>query len=339
MIADLRECIEKLLECDAFELQLHTDENGQMDCYLPYMLNDALEYYFVLKDCRMTGDFIPGNVVSVDFTETDTFPALILRHANGTVATLWFKNVQRKLNCYRYHEIGHFWVAGQEQWRQLVYIIGTIYDKFEYQGISVCNDTELALLPLMEFAPFRYWSPIHDSLDRHYADTWDGAACFRELCIEAEDKKLLRMLWMFEKFGGRRFISRRLAKELAKAGHEKLYELIYKKVCEASLQYPARDYGEVMNQKISAERENVAAQLLDAGFSGDYPRFRKGNCSVLVTEEHPFTLSVLEYENYGFRLQMMVSECSSEICYLNQGFFEGNGNRGWIAKTVGEIDC
>ena len=38
---------------------------------------------------------------------------------------------------YRYHEIGHFWRDGAEQWRQLVYMIGTIREKYRFLGEDV----------------------------------------------------------------------------------------------------------------------------------------------------------------------------------------------------------
>lgn len=355
MFTDFRKCIAKLLDCNVFEIQLHTDENKQTNCYIPYMMNDALECYFVLKNCRVTGEF--GNfacdkVRDVEFVNDDIHTALVLRQPNGNVSTLWFEDIAKVLKCYRYHEIGHFWVAGQEQWRQLVYMIGTIYDKFSYMGESLCNEEELALLPLMEFAPFRYWSPIHESLDDHYPDTLSGFACFKELCKEAGDSLLLRLTERYEKvtcggFGITDFyrklalpgIIKKLALELNRSGHETLYELIYQKVCEASSQYPARDYGDSLSTKIMEARHSVSEALTAKGYVGEYPRFSLGNRSLLVTEEHPFTLAALEYENYEFRIQFMVSETLSPSRYLNQGFFEDakGKNRGWIAKSVNKL--
>lgn len=376
-LKDLQESIDELLACDAFELQMHIDENGQTYYYIPYMMNDALECYFVLKDCRMTGEYVASGLsnssesdvsgdsddfgnfacnkrTQVSLIENGSTPALVLRQPDGNVATLWFNDVVKELKCYRYHEIGHFWVKGQEQWRQLVYIIGTIYDKFEYMGESICNDEELALLPLMEFAPFRYWSPIHESLDGHYPDTLNGIACFRALCEEVGDNRLLKLVNQYEKvacssgwlgdFYGQFLlprIVRKLALELTKSGHEALYELIYQKVCDASSRYPARDYGEDINKKVDAKRALVIASLVDKGFVGEYPRFSKGNVSVVVTEEHPFTISMLEYDNYDFRIQLMVSETDGTAKFLNQGFFKGSSkgikNRGWIAKSGDEL--
>lgn len=357
MLNDLQKCIGELIDCNAFEIQLHKDKNGQLNCYIPYMMNDALECYFVLKNCKLTGEYVTGSLnavdapgdsaefgnfacdkkLSVELIDDDTAQALIIRQSSGNVSTLWFQDITKDLNCYRYHEIGHFWVKGQEHLRQLVYMLGTIYDKYSYMGESLCTEKELALLPLMEFAPFRYWSPIHESLDDIYPDTIDGFDCFKGLCMEAGDSKLLKLTKKYEKLACgsllitdfyRKFALPRLiekiAHELASSGHESLYELIYRKVCEASSQYPARDYGEVMNKMIIQSRQEVVDALLSKGFIGEYPRFSKENISVLVAEEHPFTLSVLEYENYGFRIQFMVSDT-------------GKSPRRWIAKSVDEI--
>ena len=377
LLQDLRKCIHELLECDAFELQVHIAENGQTNYYLPYMMNDALECYFVLKDCRMTGEYKSdtldaansekfGNYAAfagrsyVELIESENGYALIIRQAAGDIATIWFKEIEKELKCYRYHEIGHFWVKGEEHYRQLVYMIGTIYDKSEYMSESICNDKELALLPLMEFAPFRYWSPIHESLDARYPDTLDGIETFHDLCKEAGDISLMKITEryrkvfqnvlclnekaeyssiyrfafdLYEKFIFSKLIQK-IAIELAKSGHEALYELIYQKVCDASSQYASRDYGKIVIEMIASRRREVTESLIAHGYSGEYPRFSKGTTSILVTEEHPFTLSVLEYENYGFRLQFMVSETREQARFLNQGFFEGKGNKGWIAKDL-----
>lgn len=372
MFTDFQKCVKELLECNAFEIQLHKNENELTDCYIPYMMNDALECYFVLKNCRVTGECMTGVLnssdasgdsaefgnfacdrkLSVELVDDSVSTALVLRQPDGNVSTLWFEDIVKELKCYRYHEIGHFWVSGQEQWRQLVYMIGTIYDKFSYMGESLCNEEELALLPLMEFAPFRYWSPIHESLDHYYPDTMDGFACFKELCEEAGDSLLLNLAERYEKAACGGFwitdfyrklalpkLVNKLALELGHSGHEALYELIYQKVCDASSKYPARDYGEVLGSKIAASRREINETLMKKGFVGEYPRFSLGNRSLLVTEEHPFTLSALEYENYEFRIQFMVSETAEKAKYLNQGFFEDakGKNRSWIAKSVNEL--
>ncbi len=265
MFTDFCKCLKELADCSAFELQSKTYEDVRTDYYIPYMMNDALECFFVLENGQLKGEISPEQVTEIELIETDNFPALIIRQNDGTVATLWFKDFKKALTCYRYHEIGHFWVESHEQWRQLVYIIGTIYDKYQYLGTSICNAEELALLPFMEFAPFRCWSPIHESLDAHYPDTIDGIRCMRKFCIEANDKKLLKLLSLYEKLYplGIRKLADMIATELGKTGHEALYELIYKKVRTASKKYPARDYGELMNKRITQERAWVAKSVDD----------------------------------------------------------------------------
>ena len=79
---------------------------------------------------------------------------MVVKQGEDNVFTLWFEEITEQLACYQYHEIGHFWVQGMEQWRQLVYMIGTIYDKYEYLGEEVCTEKELELIPLMGVRSF-----------------------------------------------------------------------------------------------------------------------------------------------------------------------------------------
>ena len=65
-----------------------------------------------------------------------------------------------------------------------MYMVGIIHDKYEYIGENVCNEKEIALMPLIEFPPFRFWSPIHESLDEKYPFTYDGIDAMKELAKE-----------------------------------------------------------------------------------------------------------------------------------------------------------
>ena len=51
-----------------------------------------------------------------------------------------------------------------------------------------------------------------------------------------------------------------------------------------------------------------------------------------AVEEHPFT--ILESENFSFRIQFMVSETSASEHPLHFGFFKKNGNRGRVEETL-----
>ena len=329
MLYDLQKSLNALTDSDSFELQSYKGPSGQTDYYIPYMMNDALECYYVLENAHMKGTFLPDSGAEIQVIETEESPALIIRQKDENVCTLWFESVRKDLQCYRYHEIGHFWVTGQEHWRRLVYIIGTIYDKYEYMGESLCNEKELALLPLMEFAPFRYYSPIHESLDDMYSDTSQGIETMKALCKEVNDHAYLRLLNIYKRFP-LSFVRKYLTKALNKPERSALYEHIFHKVNEASLAYPERDYGELLNQQIQGKRQKLTSELIAKGFSGTYPLFQRENTQVLVMEEHPFT--ILEWDHFKFRMKLMVSKTKKPDKGLNAGFFEKTGNYSEIYK-------
>ena len=329
MLYNFEKCLNELVDADSLELQSHTHASGQTDYYIPYMMNDALECYFILENAQMKGTFLPDAKSQVQLiTDTDT-PALVIRQNEENVCTLWFETVQKKLQYYRYHEIGHFWVKGQEHWRRLVYIIGTIYDKYHYIGNFTCNALEQELLLLMEFAPFRYWSPIHESPDDIYPDTMEGIESMKALCKEANDSSYLRLLKIYERLP-LPFVRKYLTKALNSPKRAALYELIFKKVNEASLSYPERDYGASLNQQIRDKRKKLTEELLAEGFTGSYPLFHRENTQILVMEEHPFT--ILEWDHFKFGMKLMVSKTSKPCSSLNTGFFDGKGNYSRIYK-------
>ena len=357
----LQDFLDEITSCDAFEIHRGRREDGKQDFYIPYMMNDALECYLMLKDGRMTGEYRDDceEEMYTEVVETENGPAVICRQGTENVFTVWFEECFRDLQCYRYDQIGHFWIQGEEHWRRLVYIIGTIHDKYNYMGDIVCNEAEKELMPLMEFAPFRYFSPIHDSLDEYYADSEEGLECMEHLAKEAGDRGYLRLLKLYRTIPqGNGFpagviapiMYRALTKVLGNAlmspKRNGLYQLIFEKVRDASMDYPERIYAEKITAEIKNARNDVCRQMQEAGFSGQYPLFKKVNgkrrMEVLAMEEHPFT--VLESEQFRFKIQFMVSETNAAhgadcqtAAALNAGFFRKRGNRGWIAKDINAI--
>ena len=336
-IEQLLDFFEKLIACDALEL-VRRPENNLENIYIPYMMNDAVEYYLILKECKVIGD-IPERIpegTSVQSAENDPKRGIIFGLLDCSRVSIWFLECEIVMELFQYHQIGHFWVQGQEQWRQLVYMIGTIFDKYVHIGEEVCNAEEQELLPLITFAPFRYWSPVHEELENKYPDAETGIQCMQKLAEEAGDRVYSRMtgvyLLLFRltifHIG---FLTGKLARELNKSARTALYELIYNKVCKASAQYQERDYGETLNRKIREKRSRVEIELQMQGFSGQYPLFRKENEMILATEEHPFT--VLESEDFSFRIQLMVSKTKDANPGLNAGFFNGNDRSGTIVEV------
>ena len=333
---ELKQYLDEIVSCDAFELHKIALENGRYEFYIPYMMNDALECYLILKNGTMTGTYDPENKAEISFEllDTEQGPAAIFRQGDNSVFTIWYEECFCEQKCYRYDQIGHFWVSGEEHWRRLVYIIGTIYDKFRYMGESVCTEKEQGLMPLMEFAPFRYYSPIHESLDPYYDETESGLTCMKRMAEEAKDLEFLRLIKLYELTPFKVQTAGYLAKAMQSSKRNRLYQLINEKVTEAASVYPDREYSDGLHETIRRKRAEVQEKMVSDGYVGTYPLFCKGNRQIFVMEEHPFTISELEYENYGFKIQFMISEFDDvkKEYLLNAGFFTGKGRRGWIEK-------
>lgn len=340
---EIQNNLQEILDCDAFELYADTSlSSGFPNYYIPYMMNDALECYLLFTNCKMTGTYRPEikakitmECISNNSTKTPshTSSAIIFHQGNENVFTLWFEETFRVLHCFRYDRIGHFWVKGAEHWRRLVYIIGTIYDKYEYMGTKVCNEKELALLPLMEFAPFRMYSPIHESLNASYPETSAGLDCITALAKAVNDKAFLKLLAFYKKLPAP-FVRKLLFQALNHPKRQKLYELIFYKVQEASMEYPERSYSPAFDDYIVKSRTKVSMQLQKMGFHGNYPLFSRENLQILAMEEHPFT--ILEAKDFSFRIQFMMSK-ASDSSGLNMGFFKKRDNQGLIVSNIDDF--
>ena len=234
-----------------------------------------------------------------------------LLHGEETMFTLHFEKIRESRTCYQYHEIGHFWMEGQEQWRRLVYMAGTIYDKFAYVGEEVCTEGELELLRLVEFAPM------------------------------AQDRGYLALLRLYRRFPSR-FLERWLTRALTDPSREQLYETILQAVEAESGTYEKRDYGAAFHQKIAEKRKQAEQKLIRAGFTGTYPEYHRGEFEVIILEEHPFT--VMEWDHFQFRIYYMVSQVKRQTtigrnCHRqarNRGFFRGRGRNSWIFTEDGK---
>ena len=343
----LQQDLAELFDCQAFELYREKNSDETENFIIPYMMNDALECYLLLKDGTLTGQYLPDckEPVTVQMTAhqqlhpdasmtaQNSRSALIIRQGDTNVFTIWFASAWKIQHCYQYHSIGHLWVKGQEQWRQLVYIIGTLCDKYDYFGEKMCSEKEMELLPLMGFGPFRMWSPIHESLDDRYPESLEGARLMYHYAYTSGHKFFARFIRLYMHFPISTFATF-LGKWMNRAGMEDLYQLICKKVTEASLSYPIRDYGQEMNTFIKKSRCEVTDYLHKNGFHGNYPYFQKGNLQIAAAEEHPFTLMEMEYKDFNFRIQFMVSECEDGCQAHNAGFFRGKKRKGWICSDL-----
>ncbi len=323
-----QEAATAIAQQSAFELILRTAPDGTVVGYVPHIMNDGMECWMVLEHCRIVGSIPREYEGPTQVQFADHTMGISVRQGDN-VYTAWFTAVQRHIRLYRYHEIGHFWTQDQEQWRRLVYMVGTIYDKIKYSPVPAFTPLEAELSRLMEFVPFRLWSPVSESILHLYPDSPEGAETFAKYAEEAGDTRLAKQCRRFAKRPGplKAFL---LSNRLCKAKSIPVYNVIYRKLTEASSVYPPRDYGEVRNRKIEDERKYVTKHMHTIGFTGQYPLYRRPGMELLAAEEHPFT--ALDDPDYRFRIRFMVSEYPKNytpdgVCC---GFFDKKGFRSMI---------
>ena len=113
---------------------------------IPYIMNDAVECYLTVENAVLKGDYhSEEEIISASLVLGSEKGYGLILHQQDNVVTLWFDNLHVHEACFKYHEIGHFWVKGQEQWRMLVYMVGTIADKYMYMGKEYCNETMMMM--------------------------------------------------------------------------------------------------------------------------------------------------------------------------------------------------
>lgn len=322
-----------LAELGALEI-MGPDEQGI--CRIPYMMNDAVEIYYEFKDCACNGlpegTFPEETVVSIE--QGDNRQGICLNYGEHENSWLWFQNYEKHSHYYQYHRIGHFWIDGQEHWRQLVYMIGTIYDKLTFLGEEGCNDEEMAILGLVTFAPFRYFSPVDESLESRYPDAEIGLKQMMTLADEVGDEAFLKLLKRYQKMISLPVIGKKIVAETIRAMNmperQPLYQHIYEKVCHASARWEERHYDKAMDKKIHALREKTDADLKAEGYTGEYPYYQKETETITVAEEHPFT--VMD-DDFDFKIHLMISQ-TPEPAGINAGFFDGREYQGKIIKDI-----
>ena len=84
------------------------------------------------------------------------------------------------------------------------YIIGTIYRKIRLSRRSIIAiRAKKELLRLVEFPPFRMWSPIHESTGGKYPATYEGVTCMERLAKKAKDTRYLWLVKLYRYFPNR----------------------------------------------------------------------------------------------------------------------------------------
>ncbi len=240
--------LEELLNLNQFELVLDDAENIK----LVYLMNDAVESFFVFRNSKMTGTYQEEYEGELEYSfgknETENVGYYFIVRQQDTVVSLFFEKLDFEINLYNYGSIGHFWVKGFEELRQIEYSIGILRDKYDYLGVNVCTPLEEKLALLADFPPFNH--SCYPSVPKKYIvprpNPWfpsqEAMEVMIEFAKEVSDKKLLRLLYWYQKHHSK-LMTKIIARTLQNNKHEKLVLLIMKKIKEASAGYGKRDFG------------------------------------------------------------------------------------------------
>lgn len=317
------------IESESGELTLGQERTGvEREIYIPYMMNDALECYIILKKAVLVGEQIHENKNATEVSvhkEGNRF-VLVAKQGMENTFTVFFTDAYIEKKYYEFGKICHFWEKGQEQWSQLVYIIGTMFDKYAFLGEESCNKEEIALLRLIEFAPFRSHAPAKQLFEELYETTRKGTKKMMEIAKEAKDLTYYLVTAMYLAFPCE-WLAKKLSKMLTKPSRYKLYQYIYEKAVLAASKYPKRTYSKELEEEICKKRSGLDKRFKENGFKGTYPDYNRENTYVRVVEEHPFT--IMDWEHIEFKQMLMVSECAGRHKGINMGFFEDKNLKGY----------
>ena len=137
-----------------FELNLFEPVriDGSSDIYAAYIMNDAVESFFVFEQPVITGtykDIESEQIAGVEKLEDGYM--LIVNQGGENVFTIKFVKLSITSTYFNYGCMGHFWVKGYEYLRQLEYQFAVIRDKYRFLGSSSCNEKELVFMRLADF--------------------------------------------------------------------------------------------------------------------------------------------------------------------------------------------
>ena len=244
------ECLEQLLDYGQFEL-LNFDQitptQDHTDCRAIYLMNDTVESFIVFRNARYTGTYLEN--YAGDITYTLDKNACVLRiNQNDRHLLLFFDSLEMETHLYDYGGIGHFWVSGYENLRNLEFQIAVIRDKYDFLGPASCNELEQKLATLKNFPPLNYLfypatpSKYITEMENPWFATEAALNFFENICISSNDEKLANLTRAYRRKPCKRRAIR-ISKLLRHTRHKAVPDYIFELICKAASQYPRRSFG------------------------------------------------------------------------------------------------
>ena len=157
-----------------FELNLFEPVriDGSSDIYAAYIMNDAVESFFVFEQPVITGTYKDIESEQIEGVEKlDDGYMLIVNQGGENVFTIKFVKLSITSTYFNYGCMGHFWVKGYEYLRQLEYQLAVIRDKYRFLGSSSCNEKELVFMRLADFPPVKKYRSVPKAYYVPYPDS------------------------------------------------------------------------------------------------------------------------------------------------------------------------
>lgn len=280
---------------NVFELMEKKDETQY---YVVYMMNDAIESFLVFENAVMIGEYEKENedIVQGSLDRINNNYILVVRQGDRNSFTIRFSRLRLENNLYQYHNIGHFWVKHDEYLRQINYRLGILQDKYQFLGKKVCNQEELELLPLFEFAPLRNYICVSWEKAVSFRSTEQGIEAFLQLAIESNDYTMEKWIVRYQKRQTKcsEWI---LTKMLKTVSHKRVIDLLFNKIDQASKKYSERSFGDMEDQLIVNCRRKIKEIL---NHHNDITLLEEQPFS--VGDEFTYTFHLLRWkENWIFR--------------------------------------
>ena len=187
-----------------FELNLFEPVriDGSSDIYAAYIMNDAVESFFVFEQPVITGtykDIESEQIAGVE--KLDDGYMLIVNQGGENVFTIKFVKLSITSTYFNYGCMGHFWVKGYEYLRQLEYQLAVIRDKYRFLGSSSCNEKELVFMRLADFPPVKKYRSVPKAYYVPYPDSIypEAVSYLMETARSVGDRNMERMLKIYQK--------------------------------------------------------------------------------------------------------------------------------------------
>ena len=257
----------QVFELSVFE-PIHME--GKKDIYAAYLMNDAVESYFVFEQSVMTGSYKELECEqTASIVHDDNGYMLIVNQSGENRFTIRFTNLHMQTTCFDYGCMGHFWVKGYEYLRQLEYQFADIRDKYRYLGKDFCTEQELIFMQLADFPPIKKFRSVPEQYYVPYPDSVYPEAV-RYLIETAEnvgDKKMSVKLEHYQR-KPTAFQCNVLARMFHKKAHSRFVDKIIADMRAISAGYPQRTFKEQEKQhykKVHQKAENAMNSFLQKG--------------------------------------------------------------------------